>query len=252
MGDQALVIDCHAQTGQGVTWNEPKRPVDYQLESLLERAAEAGIDRICIMAPRNDSYAQANVEVARACEKHPDKLIGFAVHSPQRETGRLKATLTEEVRSMGMKGLKTDGHPTREILDAVAELGIPIIYYPVPDPSSELVRMYHLMAATYPFVNFILPHLGAYRSDPWGAHLEAIALSQRHHNIHLEASGLDAHQYLEMAAQELPAEQLLFGSFAPEHDARVELYAFKLLKLPPQDEAKVFGGNMQKLLRLST
>jgi len=65
MGDQAPVIDCHAQTGQGVTWNEPKRPVDYQLESLLERAAEAGIDRICIMAPRNDSYAQANAEVAQ-------------------------------------------------------------------------------------------------------------------------------------------------------------------------------------------
>jgi predicted TIM-barrel fold metal-dependent hydrolase len=250
IGDQALVIDCHAQAGRGVTWNDPERPVDYHPEVMLERAAEAGINRICIMAARNDSYAQANADVARLCERHSDRLIGFAVHSPQREAGHLKAVLTEEVRSSGFKGLKTDGHPTREVLDVVAELGIPVIYYPAQEPCSQLTRMYHLMAATYPSVNFILPHLGAYRSSPWGAHLEAIALAKRHRNIHLEASGLDGHQYLEMAAQELPAEQIVFGSFAPEHDARVELYAFKLLKLASDQEAKTLGGNMQRLLQL--
>ncbi len=252
MGDQALIVDCHAQVGQGATWIEPERPVDYQVEVILARAAEASIDRTCIMAPRNDSYAQANKDVARLCEKHPGKLIGFAVHNPQKEAGHLKDVLSEDVRLRGLKGLKTDGHPTREILDVVAELGIPVIYYPVPNRRSELTRMYHLMAATYPSVNFILPHLGAYRSSPWGAHLEAIALAKRHSNIHLEASGLDGLQYLEMAAQDLPVEQIVFGSFAPEHDARVELYAFKLLKLPPQQVAKAMGGNMQRLLQLGT
>ncbi len=201
-----LVIDCHAQVGNGVTWNEPKRPIDYKVELLLERAAEAGIDRSCVLCPQNDSYEQANIEVARLCEKYPDKLIGFAVHSPQREAGRLKAMLTEEVRSRGLKGLKTDGHPTRELLDVVFELGIPVIYYPVPNPSSELVRMYHLMATTYPTVKLILPHMGSYRSERWRVHLEAIDLARRHRNIRLEASGLDGHQYLEMAARELPAE----------------------------------------------
>jgi len=250
MGDQTLVIDCHAQAGQGVTWNEPERLVDYRVEGMLERAAEFRIDRICIMAPRNESYGDANIQVARLCEKLPGKLIGFAVHNPQRDAGRLKAVLTEDVRSRGLKGVKADGHPTREMLDVVAELGIPVIYYPGHNPRSDLTRMFHLMAATFPTVNFILPHLGAYRSSPWGAHFEAIALAKRHPNIHLEASGLDGHQYLEVAAQDLPAEQLVFGSFAPEHDARVELYAFKLLKLPPDQEAKTVGGNMQRLLQL--
>lgn len=253
MGDQAkpLVIDCHAQVGDGVTWMEPKRPVDYKVELLLERAAEAGIDRSCVMAPQNDSYEEANTEVARLCQKYPDKLIGFAVHSPQRETGRLKAMLTEEVRSRGLKGLKSDGHPTREILDVVAELGIPVIYYPVPNPCSELVRMYHLMANTYASVKFILPHLGSYRSARWWVHLEAIDLAKRHPNVYLEATGLDGHQYLEMAARELPAEKIVFGSFAPEHDPRVELHAIKLLKLPDQQEAKILGANIRRLLQLS-
>lgn len=253
MGDpaKALVIDCHAQLGEGETWAEPKRPVDYKVDLVLERAAEAGIDRSCVAAPQNASYEQANIHVARLCEKYPDKLIGFAVHNPQSETGRLKAMLTEEVKVMGLKGLKTDGHPTREILDVVAELDIPVIYYPVPNPGSELIGMYHLMTATYPSVKFILPHLGSYRSERWWAHIEAIDQAKRHPNIYLEASGLDSHLYLEMAAQELPAEQILFGSYAPEHDPRVEIYAFKLLKLPPEQEAKTLGGNMQRLLHMS-
>jgi hypothetical protein len=234
-----------------VSWQGPKRPVDYKVDRVLERAAEAGIDRSCVGAPKNPSYEQANIQVARLCEKYPDKLIGYAVHNPQTETGRLKAMLTEEVKSMGLKGLKTDGHPTREILDVVAELEIPVIFYPVPDPCSELARMYHFMAATYPSVNFILPHLGSYRSDYWWVHVEAIDLAKRHHNVHLEASGIESIRYLEMAARELPAEQLVFGSFSPEHDPRVEIHNFKLLKLPPEQEAKALGGNIQRLLHMS-
>ncbi len=245
---RTLVIDCHTQVGEGETWAEPKRPVDYKVELVLERAAQAGIDRSCVTAPQNPSYEQANLRVARLSEKYPDKIIGFAVHNPQSETGRLKTMLTEEVKSMGLKGLKTDGHPTREILDVVAELNIPVIYYPVPNPGSELIRMYHLMAATYPSVKFILPHLGSYRTSPWWDHIVAIDLAKRHPNIHLEASGIDTHSFLEMAAQELPAEQIVFGSYAPECDPRVEIYAIKLLKLPPEQEAKVLGGNIQRLL----
>ena len=274
MGDptKALVIDCHAQVGEGESWAEPKRPVNYKVELVLERAAEAGIDRSCVSAPQNPSYEQANRQVARLCEKYPDRLIGFAVHNPQRETGRVKATLTEEVKSMGFKGLKSDGHPTREILDVIAELGIPVIYCPAP--RLNLVAMFHWMTEAYPSVNFILPHLGAYRSSPSHDHITAIDLAKRHPNLYLEASGMNVHFCLEMAARDLPAEQIVFGSNAPECDPRVEIYAIKLLgseshsgvvragnpighgfvefgappKLSPDQEAKILGGNIQRLL----
>jgi uncharacterized protein len=252
-----LVIDCHTQIGSGTSWTAPKKPVDYRVELLLEQAAEAGIDCSCVMAPQNDSYEQANIEVARICEKHPGKLIGFAMHSPQRETGRLRAMLTEEVKSMGLKGLKTDGHPTREILDVVTELGIPVIYYPTPDHCPDLYRMYYLMARTYPSVNFILPHIGSYASSSWSAHLVAIDLAKRLPNVYLETSGLlgqvlEGRGYIEIAAQDLPAKKILFGSFAPELDQRVEMYAVKVLKLPVEQESKILGGNMQGLLQLRT
>ncbi len=241
------VIDCHAQAGTGEAWAEAKRPVDYDPELLLKYAAEAGIERSCITAPRHPSYEQKNEDVARICEKYPEKFIGFAVHSPQRETGRLRQMLIREVKSLGLKGLKTDGHPTREVLDIVAELGIPVIYYPDLREGVGPARMYHMIATAYPTVNFILPHLGSYRSEQWWAHIEAIDLLKRYPNVYTETSGIGMHKYFEMAARELPPEKILFGSFAPELDPRIEVHAVKLLRLPSQQEAKILGGNIRKL-----
>ena len=79
--------------------------------------------------------------------------------------------------------------------------------------------------------------------------LVAIGLATRHPNIYLEASGLDGIQYLEMAARELPAEKIIFGSLAPELDPRVEIHAVRLLKLKAEQETAVLGGNIRRLLR---
>src|SRR5881628_3505980 len=98
MPDKTPVIDCHAQLGKGEIWHEPKFRVDYRVEQLLERAEEAGIDRLCVMAPRNGAYVEANREVARICAKYPGRLLGFAVHHVEGEAGRLRARITEEVR----------------------------------------------------------------------------------------------------------------------------------------------------------
>jgi predicted TIM-barrel fold metal-dependent hydrolase len=104
------------------------------------------------------------------------------------------------------------------------------------------------MAGLYPSVNFILPHLGSYRSDEWWAHLEAIELATRLPNVYVETSGVLGHKYLEMAIREIPAGKILFGSNAPEEDPLVEMYAIKLLKLPQPQEAAILGGNIRKLL----
>lgn len=50
--------------------------------------------------------------------------------------------------------------------------------------------------------------------------------------------------YLERAAKELPAENLIFGSDGPLVDTRVELYRIKLLQLAAAKEALVLGGNI--------
>ena len=246
MADKAPVIDCHAQIGKGEIWHEPKFRVDYRVDQLLARADEAGIDRLCVMAPQNREYAEANREVARICAQHPDRLLGFAVHSVEGEVGRLRARITEEVNSQGFRGIKLDGNPTREVLDAAAELAIPVIYYPPATPNSGPARYFHMPATAYRTVNFILPHLGSYRSHAWWAHIETIDLVKRYPNVYVETSGVAYHEFLEQAMRELPPEKILFGSFAPEFDPRVEIHLVKLYK--PTRMEQVLGGNMLRLL----
>ena len=61
-------------------------------------------------------------------------------------------------------------------------------------------------------------------------------------------SGIGSFKYVEMAARELLAEKLLFGTCAPEMDPRVGKEALRLLKLPPDRWARVAGLNFQALI----
>jgi predicted TIM-barrel fold metal-dependent hydrolase len=242
------IIDCHALAGKGVTWADPARDVDYDPSQLLDQATRAGIDRVSILSPRTSDYKAANRYVAQVCEQHRDTLIGFAVHSPEREAGRIRQMLTEEVKSMGLRAVRSDGHPTRELLDAGADLHIPVIYYPKRRPGQGPGRWYHMIAATYPHVRFLLPHLGEYRSDTWWGHMEALDLVRRYPNVYVDTSGIGSLKYLEMAVRELPPERILFATFAPELDPRVGMETIRLMKLPPSQYARVMGGNLLEIL----
>jgi hypothetical protein len=236
-----LIIDAHCHAGHGqamsapwTTWADP--------EITLRHMAEAGIDRTIIFPINNTEYAQANEEIAEICGRYPSKFIGFAKHDPQTEAGHIRSLLRREVESLKLKGLKLHRLPTREVLDAVAELGIPILYHP------EKVSDFHMIASQYPQISFILAHLGSFASHDWTEHLAAIDVARRYSNVHLDSSSVVFFQFLDRAARELGADKLIFGSDGPELDCRVELYKIRLLKLPPAEEAKVLGGNIQQLL----
>lgn len=95
-----------------------------------------------------------------------------------------------------------------------------------------------------------MAHLGNFASREWTEHLEAIEIARRYPNVYLETSSVVFFKYPEMAARELGPGKLIFGSDGPEVDSRVEPYKIKLLGLGPEDEAKVTGGNILRLLRL--
>ena len=147
--ESGLIIDahCHAGKGEAMTalWTSFADP-----EVTLRCAEEAGIDRTVIFPIENPTYEQANEEIARLVEKYPGKFIGFAKHDPVAEAGKIERLLTREVEQLGLKGLKLHKTPTREVLDVVAALGIPILFHP------PKVADYHMIADAYPRVNFIL------------------------------------------------------------------------------------------------
>src|SRR5205085_8509037 len=121
-----------------------------------------------------------------------------------------------------LKRLKLHAGPSDEILGTVEELGIPIL---VHTPQVTDLR-------THPKINFILAHLGSFASKDWKEHLRAIEAAKSLPNLYLETSSVVFFDYLELAARELPAEKLIFGSDGPLVDQRVELHKIRLLKLP--------------------
>jgi predicted TIM-barrel fold metal-dependent hydrolase len=236
-----LVIDAHCHAGAGTQMLAPwNTRADIQI--TLRHMTEAGIDRTIIFPINNAAYERPNQEIAEICQRHPGKFIGFAKHDPQAEAGKIPALLKHEVQRLGLKGLKLHRIPTRDVLDTVAELGIPVLYHP------ERVVNFNLIAEEYPTINFIMAHLGNFASRDWGEHIEAINVARRFPNVYLETSSVVFFKFLAMALKELGPGKLIFGSDGPELDSRVELYKIKLLKMAPADEAKVLGGNIARLL----
>jgi predicted TIM-barrel fold metal-dependent hydrolase len=101
---------------------------------------------------------------------------------------------------------------------------------------------------SHPEINFILAHLGSFGSARWQEHLRAIDAAKRHPNLYLETSSVVFFRYLELAAKELPADKLIFGSDGPLVDSRVELQKIRLLKLPADKERMILSGNILRLL----
>lgn len=235
------VIDAHCHAGKGEAMTAPWTSyADPQL--TLRRAEEAGIEKTVIFPIENPTYERANQEIAHLVKQYPGKFIGFAKHDPIAEAGKIQKLLTTEVRELGLKGLKLHKIPTREVLDTVAELKIPILFHP------PKVADYHEIASLYPEVNFIMAHLGSFASQNFSEHLAAIDVAKRYPNVYLETSSVVFFEYLEMAVKELPAEKVLFGSDGPLVDSRVELYKIHLLKLPKEKLEKILSGNILRLL----
>jgi uncharacterized protein len=250
------IVDCNMWVGSGGAWgfvenpgtaiSHPTRQVNYEPAMVIEECKRAGIDRACVISVRHPEYKEANRYVADVCARYPEYLIGVAVHSPQREQGRLRALLATEIQSMGLRAVRSDGHPTRELLDTARDLAIPVVYY--PESRGGPAQSYHMIAGAYPDINFILPHLGGYAGS-WNAHMEALDVARRYSNVFIDTSAISVPPYLEMAMRELPSERVLFGSCGPHLDARVAVEAIRLLELRNADYEKVMGENILRLLK---
>ena len=235
------VIDCHAHVGHAPALTDPWTTF-ADPEEIMLRNREAGIDQSVIFPISNDTFEKANQEIADVCRRYPGHFIGYAKHDPRNEKGRIRAMLMHECHDLGLRGLKLHEHPGPEVLDVVAELGIPIIYHP------GRVAMFDEIARSYPTVDFILAHLGSDLSSDWREHLAGIEMARRYPNVYLDTGAVVLTRYIEQAIHELGAEKVIFGSDEPEVDCRLEIFKIRMLKLPKQQEELILGGNLQRLL----
>lgn len=239
-----MIIDCHCHAGKGDGLTCPW-DTDAPLGRYLARAAAAGIERTVIFPPFHSDYAAANRAVAHLVAAHRGRLVGFAFVHPERDGGRVRALVGEAVERLGLRGLKVHRHDariTREVCEAARAFRLPVLYDVVGE-----VAVVELLAAEYPDVPFIIPHLGSF-ADDWRAQLALIDHLERHANIFTDTSGVRRFDLLEQAVARAGAGKVLFGSDGPWLHPGVELAKVRALALGPADERRVLGGNLLRLL----
>jgi predicted TIM-barrel fold metal-dependent hydrolase len=238
-----MIIDCHCHAGQGDGLSGPWDTA-APLAEHLRRAAAAGIQRTVVFPAFHTDYALANREVARIVAAHPGRLSGFAFVHAQRDRGRIRAMVATAVEHYGFHGIKVHRHDariTREVCNAAREFALPVLY----DVMGE-VSACELLAAEYPDVNFIIPHLGSF-ADDWDAQLAFLDHLARHPNIYTDTSGVRRFDLLEQALRRAGARKILFGTDGPWLHPAVELAKIHALDLSPNDKRAILGGNLLRL-----
>jgi predicted TIM-barrel fold metal-dependent hydrolase len=238
-----MIIDCHCHAGRSETFSGPWDVAS--LERYLRRARAAGISRTVLFPTLQDDYAAGNRQVARFVSSRPERFIGFAMVNPVRDRGRIEELVATAVRRWGFRGIKVhrhDGRLTREVCEVARRFRLPVLY----DVAGQ-VESVELFAGEYPQVNFIIPHLGSF-TDDWGAQLALIDHLRRHPNVYADTSGVRWFDLLRAAVQRAGAHKVLFGSDGPWLHPGVELAKVRALDLPPAAQARIVGGNIQRLL----
>ena len=240
-----MIVDCHCHAGKGDGLTGPW-DTSAPIGPYLRRARAAGIHRTVIFPPFHSDYARANRGLARIAARYPGRLICFAAVHASRDAGRIREMLGQAVRQWGFRGVKVHGHDapvTREICEVALALGIPVAYDVVG--RAYLIEM---IAPEYPQVNFIIPHLGSF-ADDWRAQQQVVDQLVRYPNVYTDTAGVRRFDYIVQAVKRAGPHKVLFGSDGPWLHPGLELYKIRLLKLPPEEETLILGGNVLRLIR---
>jgi predicted TIM-barrel fold metal-dependent hydrolase len=240
-----MIIDCHCHAGKGDLLTAPWN-TDAPIEPYLRRARAAGIDKTIVVAAFHSDYSQANAQLAHIIARYPSRLIGFAFVHARRDAGRIYVMVERAVTQWGFRGIKVHGHdamPTQEVCEVARVFRLPMLVDVVGQ--AHVVEM---LAPQYPDVNFIIPHLGSF-ADDWRAQQQVVYQLVRYPNVYADTSGVRRFDYIVQAIERAGAGKLLFGSDGPWLHPGVELHKIRLLRLPPEEEVLILGGNILRLMR---
>lgn len=164
--DYRLQLSAGPGEGLDSPWSTAAPPTAY-----LRRARASGIDRTVIFSAQHTDYARGNANVARIAERLPGRFFCFAVVHARHDAGRIRALVEQAVQRWHFRGIKVhryESPATREVAEVARDLGLPVLY----DVLGQPWRI-EPIAAQYPQVDFIIPHLGSF-ADHWRVHAAVI------------------------------------------------------------------------------
>lgn len=255
-----MIIDSHMHFGPGLRYfDDSVGPLlkMYSVDDLLRIMDRSQIDVAVICPPRwfggevfDPNYEKANLAIAEAAKKHPDRLIGFGRVNPNWASDAVK-----EVRkclgTYGLRGIKLDPEwesffPTNKklvnpLLDLALEHKVPVLFYTGYYPAEPALIIE--LALEYPSLPIILGHMGGRLTS------DAIIAARKAPNLILETSG-SLYSFWGVF-KSLGLERFIFGSNCPFEFPQVQLEKLRLAPdLTREDLAKIFSENAAKLFGL--
>jgi predicted TIM-barrel fold metal-dependent hydrolase len=243
--------------------DEARRPRGMGDAEQLEREMEqAGIVQSLVFPGRRDgSYVKANNATARLAVNRPFRpiaRINGAREVRQGATARLRnfassrdddhsspADIEQYAYEDRFYGFAvdpaTDGLPDEEVLDQLADAGLPVITYGGEGCPPAAIEQ-SLLEYDFPL---IIAHCGGYSGNE-AMMDEAIDLLDRYENCFLDTSFVRLRDPLERALMEHPS-QVIFGSGAPEIHPNVGVMEILTLDVPEDAMRKVFSKNASRL-----
>jgi len=242
-----MIIDSHTHVDEvpSLGWIDPP-------ETLLTLMDEAGIAKSVIMTYTDlpGSNPDALSYIAGIVARHSDRLVGYARLNPN--YGEVAVRLLEDaIVRYGFKGLKlhpvsTLAHPADEgtiaLIHKAAEYNAPTLFHCGDEPMTTPLTIAEV-AEKCPEATIILGHMGGYFHVD-----EAIEVAARLPNILLETSAMPYPMMIKKAVDRVGAHRVLFASDGPGCAPSIEVEKVRLAGLTPDQETRVFEGNIRRLL----
>ncbi len=246
------IIDAHAHLGSYGGFDIPHGDAD----GMVRQMDDLGIDVACIssLMAINADYVRGNDLTAAAVQRHPDRLIGYAVANPW-ETDRVASELTRAFDDLGLSAIKI--HPTlwelpvddaryEPIWAFASERKALILSHTWAGERSCRPSLFRTIAQRYPDVAILLGHSGGSRAG----NIEAIEVARACPNIYLETcySRLTREQF-ELLVEGAGSDRVVFGTDMPFIDASFTLARVAGADLPVAQRKAILGDTAAHLLR---
>lgn len=242
--------------------DDPKRKLPVTAVTIEDTIAvmdESEIDMAIIFAPlwqdgpfNDPDYYLSNYLIYEACQKYPDRFIGYGRVSPNRGTYAVRE-LKVCLEQYKLRGLML--HPDWEsfspanrrvmwpLAEICAEHKIPLTfhtgYYPKCQP-----MLFVPLAEAFPTVPIYMKHIGY---EYWR---DAALLAKRYPNIYLETAANTTCSEILASIRIAGVDKVCYGSDFPYIDPRVVIKKINCLPLTEEERAKIFWKNTAAINRL--
>lgn len=233
-------------------------------DELVAQMDRNGVDKalVWLKPPYDKQIEPENRAVYEAAQRYPARLLPFGWANPHLGRTRTLATIKRCFEEYGFSGIKFNGAQDGYVIDdddfalpyieEAAKYGKVIAFHIGADfyENTHPTRLGRI-AGLFPETRFILIHLGGAASPSLVR--AAIEVMTAHSNITAIGSNIDERAVLQ-ALERLGPQRLCFGSDTPFRLMHVQLAKYRALlrDFPPDAQAQVLGGNLARLLGVTS